>query len=94
MTRLTFTGVRNGREISIIWHDGELSGDELTVGWIKYYAAAMDGHALGPVGGPYVRHEHLQNPYVAAEIIRSVFPGKVEMEGELPLREVPAGAIE
>jgi membrane protease subunit (stomatin/prohibitin family) len=27
MTRLTFTGIRNGREISITWTDGALSGD-------------------------------------------------------------------
>jgi hypothetical protein len=94
MTRLVFTGIRNGRPVRIVWHDGELSGEPALVDWIQRYAAAMDGHSLGPIGGPYVDHDHLQNPYVAAEIIRSVFPGAVEMEGELPLREAPPGAIQ
>jgi len=94
MTRLMFTGKRNGRVINITWEDGKLSGDEPTVGWIKYYAAAMDGHSLGPIGGPYVDHDLLQNPYVAAEIIRSMFAGAVRMVGELPLRECPPGAIQ
>jgi hypothetical protein len=94
MTRLVFTGMRNGQAISITWEDGELSGDEPTVGWITYYAAAMDGHHLGPTGGPYATHDHLQNPYIAAYVIRSVFPGTVTMQGELPLREAPPGAIQ
>jgi hypothetical protein len=94
VTRLVFSGIRNGRPVRVVWHDGELFGHVPTVGWIKYYAAAMDGHHLGPTGGPYATHDHLQNPYVAAFIIRSVYPGKVEMVGALPLREAPPGAIQ
>jgi hypothetical protein len=94
MTRLVFSGLRNGRPVRVVWQNGRLSGDEPTVGWIKYYAAAMDGHLLGPTGGPYLDHDHLQNPYVAAYIIRSVFPGEVRMVGALPLREAPPGAVQ
>jgi hypothetical protein len=94
MTRLTFTGERNGREISITWHDGMLSGDPEACGWIQRYATLLEGRPIGPIGGPYSSSSHLLNPYVAAELIRSVFPGKVTMEGDLPLRSAPPGAIQ
>jgi len=94
MTRLVFTGLRNGREISITWEDGALSGDPDTVAWIKYYAAAMEGSIVGPIGGPYSTTDHLGDPYAASELIRSVFPGDVRMVGELPLRIAPPGAIQ
>jgi hypothetical protein len=94
MTRLTFTGKRNGKQISITWEDGALSGEEPTVGWIQRYAAAMDGKPIGPVGGPYSTTDHLADPYAASELIRSIFPGSVQVEGELPARLAPPGAIQ
>jgi hypothetical protein len=94
MTRLVFTGTRNRKQISITWEDGALSGDPDTVAWITYYAAAMEGSIVGPVGGPYSTTDHLGDPYAASELIRSIYPGDVRQEGELPLREVPAGAIQ
>ena|GEM_PF-2015178 len=93
MTRLTFTGMRNRKPITITWEDGELSGDPDTVAWIKYYAAAMEGSIVGPVGGPYSTTDHLSDPYAASELIHSIFPGSVKVEGELPLRSAPPGAI-
>jgi hypothetical protein len=94
VTRLVFTGLRNHRRVRVVWHDGALSGDADTVAWIRHLAALLEGQILGPIGGPYTTSRHLQNPYVAAEIIRSIFPGKVRMEGDLPLRIAPPGAIQ
>jgi len=94
MTKFTFSGKRNGKPITITWEDGALSGDPDTVAWIKYYAAAMEGSIVGPVGGPYSTTDHLGDPYAASELIRSIFPGSVQVEGDLPLRECPAGAIQ
>jgi hypothetical protein len=94
MTKLTFTGTRNGKQISITWEDGALSGDEQVTGWIKHYAAAMDGQIVGPVGGPYSTTDHLADPYAASELIRSIFPGSVQVEGDLPYRIAPDGAVQ
>ena len=94
MTRLVFSGKRNGHAITINWEDGALSGDPEAVAWIQYVAKLAEGQILGPIGGPDTSSSHLLNPYVAAELIRSVFPGKVTMEGALPLRSAPLGAIQ
>jgi hypothetical protein len=96
MTRLTFTGERGGREISITWTDGDLAGDRDTVEWIQQIArmAEASGTIVGGIGGPYSTSHHLANPYVAAEIIRSMFPGDVRQEGLLPPRVAPPGAIQ
>lgn len=98
MTRLTFTGKRNGKDISIIWEDGALTGDDgldgAVLDWIEQYARAMDGHTVGPIGGPYSTTDHLADPYAASEIIKSMFPGSVQVEGELPYRVAPDGAIQ
>jgi len=94
MTRLTFSGMRNRKRVTVTWEDGRLSGHAPTVAWIRRYAGMLEGQITGPIGGPYTTTDHLHNPYVAAEIIRSVFPGKVTMAGELPLREAPAGTIQ
>jgi hypothetical protein len=80
MTHLTFSGIRNHKRVTITWEDGKLSGHAPTVAWIRRYAVLLEGH--------------LADPYVAAEIIRSIYPGAVTMEGELPLREVPPGAVQ
>jgi len=56
-------------------------------------AALLEGQIFGPIGGPYSSSHHLQDPYAAAELIRSISPGKVTQEGDLPLRIAPPGAI-
>jgi hypothetical protein len=95
MTKLTFTGQRGGKDISITWEDGTLSGDADTVDWIRYIAriAEASGTIVGGIGGPYASGEYLEDPYAAAELIRSVFPAPPHMEGELPERYAPPGAI-
>jgi hypothetical protein len=94
MTHLVFTGIRNGQLVRVVWEDGALSGDPETIAWIQHYAALLEGVIVGMVGGPYSSSHHLADPYAAAELIRSVFPGEVTMEGELPLRIAPPGAIQ
>jgi len=94
MTRLMFTGEHNGREISITWQDGALRGDPDACAWIRYLARVIDGQLVGPIGGPYVARNYLRNPYAASELIRSIFPGSGEQEGDLPLRVAPPGAIQ
>ena len=89
-----FTGEHNGREISITWEDGALSGDPEAVAWIQEIAARLEGQIIGPIGGPYSTTDHLADPYAASELIRSIFPGSVEQEGDLPLRVAPPGAIQ
>jgi hypothetical protein len=95
MTRLTFTGKRNGHAITITWEDGALSGDPETVAWIRYVAklAEAAGTIVGPIGGPYSTSNHLADPYAARALILEVFPGKVRQEGLLPPRIAPPGAI-
>jgi hypothetical protein len=94
MTRLTFTGLRNGREISITWEDGALSGDPELVGWIQHIAALAEGRVVGSVGGPYSSHDHLADPYAARALILSAFPGEVHQDGDPPPRVAPSGAIQ
>jgi hypothetical protein len=94
MTRLTFIGERNGREISVTWQNGALFGDPEACEWIRYLARVIDGQILGPIGGPYVARKYLRNPYAARWLILSVFPGDVRQEGDLPPRLAPRGAIQ
>jgi hypothetical protein len=95
VTRLVFTGRRNGQLVRVVWEDGRLSGDLELVDWIQYVAALAEaaGTIVGPIGGPCSTSDHLADPYAAAELIGSVFPGKMRMVGELPLRSAPPGAI-
>jgi hypothetical protein len=95
MTKLTFTGPRGGKDISITWEDGTLSGDPDTVDWIQHIArmAEASGTIVGGIGGPYASGEYLEDPFAAAELIRSVFPGAIREEGDLPDRFAPPGAI-
>jgi hypothetical protein len=95
MTRLTFTGLRNGKSETITWEDGTLSGDPEIVDWIHYVAkiAEASGTIVGGIGGPYATGDYLNDPYAARELIRSVFPGHVSEEGDLPDRFAPPGAI-
>jgi hypothetical protein len=38
LTRLAFEGLRNGRQIAIVWEDGALSGDPEPCAWIQRLA--------------------------------------------------------
>jgi hypothetical protein len=93
MTRLVFSGIRNGQLVRVAWQDGALSGDPECCMWIRYLARVLEGRVVGPIGGPYSSSDHLQDPYAASEIIKSIFPGKVQVMGDLPLRLAPKGAI-
>jgi hypothetical protein len=93
MTRLVFTGIRNGQLVRVVWEDGALSGDPETIAWIQHYAALLEGVIVGMVGGPYSSSHHLADPYAARALILEVFPGKVRQEGLLPPRIAPPGAI-
>ena len=94
MTRLAFSGLRNGQLVRVVWEDGSLSGDLEAVAWIRHIAELLEGQILGPIGGPYTSSSHLLNPYVAAELIRSIFPGEVRQVGDLPARMAPPGAVQ
>jgi hypothetical protein len=94
MTRLTFTGIRNGRVVAITWEDGVLSGDLAACAWLEHLARVIDGHLFGPIGGPYVARDYLRNPYAARALILSIFPSGAFQEGELPPRVAPPGAIQ
>ena len=92
-TTFSISGERNRRHITITWTDGELSGDPPTVWWIRQYAQMLDGTMQGQVGGPYTTHDHLQSPYTARALIKSVFPGPTTQHGHLPAIDLPDGAI-
>jgi hypothetical protein len=47
MTRLVFTGLRNGRTVRVVWHDGALSGDPEACAWIAYIARIAE--TSGPI---------------------------------------------
>jgi hypothetical protein len=95
MTRLVFTGRRNGRRVRVVWEDGALSGDLEACAWIKYIAriAEASGTIVGAIGGPYSTSDHLADPYAARALILAIYPGDVRQEGDLPLRSAPPGAI-
>lgn len=95
MTKLTFTGMRNDKQISVTWEDGTLSGDKDTCEWIQTLAriAEASGTIIGDVGGPYATEDYLGDPYAARALIRSVFPASPQEEGELPDRFAPPGAV-
>lgn len=76
MTRLTFSGIRNHKRVTVTRVDGALSGDLEAVAWIRYVAACLEGQILGPISGPYTSSRHLADPFAAAELIRSIFPAR------------------
>jgi hypothetical protein len=52
MTRLTFSGVRNHKRVTVTWENGALPGDPEAWAWIQYVASLLEGQIVGAVGGP------------------------------------------
>jgi hypothetical protein len=82
MTRVTFSGIRNDRRVTVTWTGGALSGDLEACRWIQQIARMADssGTIVGAIGGPYSMTDHLADPYAARALILSVYPGDVRQE--------------
>jgi hypothetical protein len=50
MTRVTFSGIRNDRRVTVTWTGGALSGDLEAVAWIRHVAALLEGQIVGAIG--------------------------------------------
>src|SRR5262249_23121691 len=98
MTTFSIIGKRHSRDgdvdATITWTDGELSGDAGVVEVVMRLAAAYEGRELKPIVGKASTHDHLQNPYVACMLMKSVFISRTtRQEGSLPTIKLPPGAI-
>lgn len=98
MADFTITGQRNGALVRVTWREGgalESSDDGVTARWIEQLAAALDGTLQGLPGLPATLRDHLESPYTACALIRSVFPGHTVLAGALPpIAAAPDGAVQ
>lgn len=97
-TRFTLSGPRAGKQISITWDDGVLSGDTGAVQALHLMAQAADQQLVGLAGWWYTftTAEHLASPYSCRKLMLRLFDDRrqVVQEGELPmLPGPPDGAI-
>lgn len=87
------TGDFYGSPASATWDDGELSGDELLVGWIRQMATyAADVAIAGVVAGP----ASIDDPLLARATLWCAVGEPRELTGdepELAELEVPRGGV-
>jgi hypothetical protein len=89
--RFTVVGNFVGAEASATWDDGELTGDELLVEWIRQMATAgADVAIAGVVAGP----ASLEDPLLARATLWSSVGAPKVLDGDEPdLEPLPTGAI-
>lgn len=79
----------------LTWQGGALSGDAAMIAAAHERARALEGHSVGPYGGPYTVRDHLADPLSALFLLLDLFlPYGREAGGDVPVRaELPKGAI-
>ena len=95
MAEFTVSGQRGGAPVSVTWRDGVVMSDDqdATAAWIRHLAALREGAPLRYGAAPATLHDHLQSPYSACGLIRSVFAGPVTQDRPLPPLDLPPDAI-
>lgn len=92
--KFTVSGIaKNGDKVTVMWEDGNLTGDYVTVKRAESLAKALEGERVGPVGGPYTESDHLLDPISTIMILREIID-ITRVTGDAPLRPpLPKGAI-
>jgi|SRR5690348_9702140 len=102
MADVTFalTGARRGaaqdaKLVTVTWTDGNLSGDDDAVKWLELLAQECEGRTIRPFVGPMTTTNHLNSPYSAYMLMRSIFQRtpQPKLTGALPEIDMPPGAI-
>lgn len=81
------------RPVTIRWDNGVLSGDRGACDLLREHARAMEGFDVGPVEGPYTRHNHLADGLSTVFLIRDLLEDELSgtWHGDIPTRD--AGPI-
>lgn len=98
--KMTVTGTIRGQPVSLTYSRGlvgkpKLEGDILAVDEVLLAAEVRKGEAVGPVGGPYVTENYLNDPLAALFLMLEVFDeGSLQATGDVPEAPgAPEGAI-
>jgi hypothetical protein len=92
MTTFTLEGGFNHKTVQVTWEDGELSGDEQLVAIIERWVAGSQGALVVASGGPSASTDHLENPWVANELMQMFLDTPKIVDGSLPaIPEGPEG---
>lgn len=89
---MTITVNVGGKPETFTWKDGELTGKPVLVELVKTLAEVMDGEEIGPVGGPSITSNYLDDPLATLMLILEIFE-VLEADGYPTLPQVPDGAI-
>lgn len=94
---MTFTArVQNwyGRDVSVTWADGKLTGDASAVVIITSLAEQLEGQPVGLPTGPVTTTDHLSSALSTLDLMQRVLGYDLTATGDVPqLDAVPRGAI-
>lgn len=80
------TGTHTAESVS--WKDGRLQGPPDLVQEIESRAMGLEGHPIGPEGGPYTETNHLSSAISAGIIMAMGFKTHtIVLSGDVPERE-------
>lgn len=79
------------RPVTIRWNDGQLSGDQGAVELLRLHAQRLEGFNVGPIEGPYTRHNHLADGLSTVFLIRDLLEDELggSWSGDVPRRDAP-----
>lgn len=93
MSTFWVRGVFAGKERTVEWRDGKLSGDRMICAALPLFAESLRGIPIGPPEGPTWTNDFLKVPLAAVFLMREVFEEILDGGGDLPVPPpIPEGA--
>lgn len=72
--------------VTVAWHDGQVFGDRKACDLLRSHAKRLEGFNVGPVEGPYTRHDHLASDMATVSLLMDLFDRDATWSGDVPVR--------
>jgi hypothetical protein len=90
----TLHGQLGGKEVSVTWDNGQLSGKAAIVTFLMIQAEVMEGRAVGGPTGPWTYTNHLASGLSTIFLFRELCDEPITADGDVPEPPpIPPGAV-